>query len=1595
MSTHRVESQLTACIWKRGGRILLLALLLVIAIAQATRQVNANTGRNSGEISATPVTTVSAASLEPEAPVAADSIVAMFGADLATATDVGATIPLPKTLAGTTVTIKDSLGLERPASLFFVSPGQINCIIPAGTAAGQASVRVVAGNGVMSTGTVEITATAPGVFTASSDGQGVPAANVIHFHPDFSQTLETAFQGTPGNLVPRPIDLGPATDLVFLILYATGIRGGADTDGNPQNGSAENVRVLIGGLELTPTYAGIAPGYEGLDQLNLLIDRSLIAKGLISVSVVSLGSGDSNLVDVNIAVPPGTQPPAVTGITGPASLLARDQITINGTMFSANPAENLVRIGGIEAGVEAASTTQLQATVQFGSVTGPVTVATSGGQWTSPTSQPVRTSMSGQVRDTFDQPIQGAKVSLVGTLTSVMTQPEGWYILPDTPGGVAPVGLTLSFRVDVPSVDPLQSYPSIPKKMLVFAQRDNPYSGTINLQQANGPDVTVGGSAFGFSSSGTSRMGAVAADPTISIGGVTLTLPGVGLSAIFPGGESTGSLVLDVVKDSLTPAPMPPAIFSSSVAQITPFGVQLAPGAKLTFPNPDAFPNNAQLKLYKYDLTPNSGTLGTFIDTGKSAFVSANGNLIETAANAITETSYYFVALARPLTTVTGRVVDSDGVTPRRGAIVRARGQETKSDGNGGFILRRVPAIAGQTFLVTASYLRSGGRVDRAVKLSPPAEIKGLTRAGNLVLSSATSNRAPLIFVKTYVQVYAERGFPIPALVMDLDEALSEPTFSGPAFTQFTKSALPGTYVLRIEPHTGQEGNYTLAITATDTGGLSTRREITLVVKPLPIANAQSVQTAEDQPVPIILSGSDPDNRSISLRIKALPQNGSLSGSPPNLTYTPGQNFNGQDSFTFAVYNGIVESAPATVSITVVPVNDAPVMIVPGAQVVIAGALLTFAVSATDPDLNQTLTLTATNLPNGGQFNQTGLTTGTFSWMPTAVQVGVHTVNFTVRDNAANPLSDTKSVTITISSPGVWRPTAGPDGGTITAFTNVGGAICAGTEGVGIYRSTDSGAAWLSANTGLGNGFVTSFATLQVPGSPLFVGTASGVYRSLNGCQSWVASSTGLTNGNVRALTAAAGTLYAGTEGGGVFRFNNASSTWSAVNSGLTNLSISALTSIGEVVYAANAAGVFVLLPGQNWTTFSTGLPASRVVSFTLRNTGNGTAIIAGTQGSGVYQRLAAGGNWSSLNIGLGNSLVNVVEVGVSDLILFAGTSGGGLFRLDFAAQAPTWVAVNSGLTNPIIRALLLTGQAGFAGTNEGGIFRTADGGNNWTPANNGLPRARVTYLFSNLGTLYAGTNGAGIYASNSNGGSWTGINNGLQNLVVSSIVASGNTLLTGTIGGGVYRSQNGGALWTASSTGLGNLFVQSLAVSGTTVFAGTDAGTVFVSTNSGANWSPASTGLGGSAVYALFANAGVIFAGTNGGGIYRSSNNGGNWSPASIGLGSLRVSSFAAVGGSILAGTLDTGIYRSTDNGASWNPVNNGLSSSNIYSLLVSGNKVYAGSNGGGVFVSTDGGVNWSGVNDGLVFPFVLTLAGNGSVIFAGTDGGGVFILE
>jgi uncharacterized protein (TIGR03437 family) len=238
-----------------------------------------------------PVASVSAASYSGSG-LASEVIAAAFGAKLATATQSADTIPLPTSLAGTRVLVKDSANAEQLAPLFFVSPGQINYQIPPGIAVGAATLTVTSGDGSVSTGTMQIAAVAPGLFAANADGQGVAAALALRVKADGSQSIEPIAQwdGAQNKMVARPLDLGQATDQVFLILFGTGIR---------YHSSLAAASVKLGGEDAQVLYAGPQGNFVGLDQVNVRVPRSLIGRGEVDI-VLTVDGKTANTVKANI-----------------------------------------------------------------------------------------------------------------------------------------------------------------------------------------------------------------------------------------------------------------------------------------------------------------------------------------------------------------------------------------------------------------------------------------------------------------------------------------------------------------------------------------------------------------------------------------------------------------------------------------------------------------------------------------------------------------------------------------------------------------------------------------------------------------------------------------------------------------------------------------------------------------------------------------------------------------------------------------------------------------------------------------------------------------------------------------------------------------------------------------------------------------------------------------------------------------------------------------------------------------------------------------------------------------------------------------------
>jgi MYXO-CTERM domain-containing protein len=179
-------------------------------------------------------------------------------------------------------------------------------------------------------------------------------------------------------------------------------------------------------------------------------------------------------------------------------------------------------------------------------------------------------------------------------------------------------------------------------------------------------------------------------------------------------------------------------------------------------------------------------------------------------------------------------------------------------------------------------------------------------------------------------------------------------------------------------------------------------------VNDAPVATPQSVTTAEDTAVAITLAGTDVDGDSLSFAVVTQPAHGALTGSGASLTYTPAANYNGADSFTFKANDGALDSAAATVSLTVQAVNDAPVFDAIALQVVPKDSgTHSLPVTGIGPgggpdEAAQTVTLVATSSAPAVVANPSVTGSGstrTLSFSPVAGASGTATITVTATDN--------------------------------------------------------------------------------------------------------------------------------------------------------------------------------------------------------------------------------------------------------------------------------------------------------------------------------------------------------------------------------------------------------------------------------------------------------------------------------------------------------------------------------------------------------------------------------------------------------------------
>ena len=380
------------------------------------------------------------------------------------------------------------------------------------------------------------------------------------------------------------------------------------------------------------------------------------------------------------------------------------------------------------------------------------------------------------------------------------------------------------------------------------------------------------------------------------------------------------------------------------------------------------------------------------------------------------------------------------------------------------------------------------------------------------------------------------------------------------------------------------------AVAVTNAVGTSTTNG-TYTYVASPMANAQSVTTAFNTASAITLTGTN----ATSYTVQSAPAHGTLSGTAPNLTYTPTTGYNGADSFTFTASNGAGTSAPATVSISV----GGPAITVggtPGGGT--RGQAYTASLTASGGTSPYTFAVTGGALPPGLSIASGGQT-GTISGTPTAS--GSFSFTVTVTDSSSPAASTTANYTIAIAAPAL-------------AMTPAAGALPGATTGAAYSQTVTTSGGTAPYNYAVTSGALPAGLTLSaggiLSGTPTMGGNYSFTITSTDASTAgsggpYAVSSSYTLSVQAATVTVSPPTLPGGTVGASYSQTTTASGGTApysyAITSGVLPAGLT-LSSNGTVSGTPTAGGTFTFTVEAADSSTGTGAPyrGSRTYSLTI-----------------------------------------------------------------------------------------------------------------------------------------------------------------------------------------------------------------------------------------------------------------------------------------------------------------------------------------------------------------------------------------------------------
>jgi photosystem II stability/assembly factor-like uncharacterized protein len=349
-----------------------------------------------------------------------------------------------------------------------------------------------------------------------------------------------------------------------------------------------------------------------------------------------------------------------------------------------------------------------------------------------------------------------------------------------------------------------------------------------------------------------------------------------------------------------------------------------------------------------------------------------------------------------------------------------------------------------------------------------------------------------------------------------------------------------------------------------------------------------------------------------------------------------------------------------------------------------------------------------------------------------------------------------------------------------------------GVRAQGIFVSTDNGNNWKSINTGLTDKNVLA---LVVKDDNIFAGTEyGGIFLSINNGSNWVPFNNGLIYADIQVLYADnnpnnRGNLYAGIYGDGISVTSDGGDNWTYINNGLTNSDVHSIVcfydnDVDTIILAGDSDGHIYRSKdnGISWVESDSGIQKYWNISAMVVC---GKDLYTGTS-KGIYRSTNNGEFWSVSRNGLGNIGADVSSMAVKGTKIFAGLYGDGVFVT--SDNGNNWTEINNGLSDLLIQSIAVAGNNLYAGTRSSGAFISSDDGMNWQQVNSGITDLNIKALIAVDTIIFAGCSNSIFYSTN-HGVNWISIDECSNKGIISSLAISGSNLFVGTNKGVWKRS--------------------------------------------------------------------------------------------------------------------------------------------------------------------------------------------------------------